>query len=232
MAAGRIGAASLGLWALPLLAHPAPAAPAEPMPAMRPPTQLFVSPAGEPFRAPFGEPYPVGRWFAGADTNGDGQLTRAEFIADGVRWFAAMDSNGNGLLDRAEIDHYEVETLPEMSRGLFPGGPAGRPRGINMPPPGGPPGGGPAGPGTGPPRSRAMPDMPRGAGLYSLINAPHPVKAADANLDSRVTPEEWRRILASRFLLLDKAGRGALLLDELPQTPVQAMAAPRERRRR
>jgi hypothetical protein len=28
--------------------------------------QLFISPAGEPFRAPAGAPYPIAAWFAGA----------------------------------------------------------------------------------------------------------------------------------------------------------------------
>ncbi|MEI9891976.1 MAG: EF-hand domain-containing protein, partial [Caulobacteraceae bacterium] len=49
---------------------------------------LFVSPAGEPFRAGPGEPYPVAVWFRLADADGDGKLTRDEFVADAARFFS------------------------------------------------------------------------------------------------------------------------------------------------
>lgn len=45
-----------------------------------------------------------------ADTDGDGRVSRAEFIAaqtghgDPAARFARMDMNGDGMLDRAEID--------------------------------------------------------------------------------------------------------------------------------
>ena len=40
---------------------------------------LFISPAGEPFRAGPTEPYPVAAWFAGADKNGDGRVSADEW---------------------------------------------------------------------------------------------------------------------------------------------------------
>jgi len=42
---------------------------------------VFLSPMGEPFRAEAGKPYPSAVWFAGADKNHDGYLSRAEVKA-------------------------------------------------------------------------------------------------------------------------------------------------------
>src|SRR6185312_9663402 len=45
----------------------AAAAAQPPVPEPPQPEQLFISPAGQPFRAKPGEPYPVAQWFAQAD---------------------------------------------------------------------------------------------------------------------------------------------------------------------
>ena len=85
---------------------------------MGPRLSLFVSPAGEPFRAAPGGPPPIAAWFAGADANGDGALSYAEFLADFRRWFAALDTDHDGEIAPAEVTRYETEILPEMaSRG-------------------------------------------------------------------------------------------------------------------
>jgi len=61
---------------------------------------------------------------------------------------------------------------------------------------------------------------PQGAGLYSLINQPEPVSAADVNFDSKITLTEFlapRRIAISPRI--DAAQAGFLTLSGLPQTP-------------
>jgi hypothetical protein len=172
----------------------------------------------------------VAAWFAGADSDGDGRLTRAEFVADGARYFGVLDSSGDGTLQATEIDSYEAGVLAPLARGPGPRG-GHRPGGI---PPGGMPSGGvppgavpPGGPPSAP-KMRAMPDLPRGAGLFGLINSPHPVKAADRDMDSRVTKAEWQRTLSDRFAMLDKDRAGALALETLPKTPVQQIAPRRK----
>ena len=58
----------------------------------------------------------------------------------------------------------------------------------------------------------------------ALINEPEPVANADANLDSKVTMDEWRAATARRFEQLDKAKTGRLTLDGL-----RGKAAPQKR---
>jgi hypothetical protein len=108
--------------------------------------QLFVSPYGELFQSQAGEPYPVAAWFAGADADHDGSLTKAEFMADGVRWFGILDTNRDGVIGQSEILAYET-LAGQMTGGMRgPGGPGmGRPStgGPGMDGGrGGPPGGG------------------------------------------------------------------------------------------
>lgn len=98
-----------------------------------PPMALFISPMGEPFRAPMFAPYPSRQWFDGADADHDGALTRAEFLADAGRFFDLLDQTHAGRLSSADIDRYEKVLAPEITReppGMPPGG---------MPPGGGPP---------------------------------------------------------------------------------------------
>jgi hypothetical protein len=179
--------------------------------------QLFISPAGEPFRSPEGAPYPTADWFLKADSNGDGQLTLPEFIADGMRYFRLLDSNRNGELEASEIDAYEASVLAPLTprpgaRGNAPGEEkAAEARPIQMPAT------------AAQRRQRPDPARPRGAGLYGIINIRQPVKAADQDMNSRVSTQEWEKILGSRFTLLDKANRGYLTLDDLPPTPWQEM---------
>jgi hypothetical protein len=164
-----------------------------------PPVQIFISPAGEPFRAAPGEPYPVADWFRAADSDHDGRLSQAEFLADAKRWFDGLDLNRNGQLEASEIDAYETDVLAPLAR-----------------PRGGPPG-----------RGRRAPDFPPGAAAYGLIAIPHPVKAADRDLNSKVTADEWERTMIDRYSRLegglDGTGQGPLALATLPRTFVQQM---------
>jgi hypothetical protein len=210
---------------------------------------LFVSPFGEPFRSQQGEPYPVSAWFAGADADHDGKLTRAEFMADGVRWFDQLDTNKDGIIGQAEIVAYETLTsrLTGGMRGPGggPGGGMGGPGGGGWGGPpgggasladddqeggmGGPPGGGGRG-GRGGSRSggEGQHSGPRGGGaatsvlaLAGLLNVPEPVKAADVDVNQRITPDEWSRAGDRWFDLLDADRDGVLTLAELPKTQLQ-----------
>lgn len=164
----------------------------------------------------------MANWFRQADTDADGRLTRAEFVADGMRYFRLLDSSRNGELEASEIDAYEAAVLapltprPGTRNGTPPSGAAtdGKPpeaRPTQMPAT------------AAPRRQRPDPERARGAGLYGIINIRHPIKAADQDMNARVSTEEWQKILSSRFALLDKDGLGYLTLDGLPPTPWQEM---------
>jgi hypothetical protein len=187
---------------------------------------LFISPSGEPFRGGDG----LAAWFAQADADHDGAITRAEFEADAERFFHKLDVNNDGQIDGFEINAYEQTVAPEITalEGERPpgaqagdgehqsgGGMGGGRRGGGMGRGGrrgGMGGGGnPGGDGGGQPAGAGR----EGAARYSLINEPEPVANADENVDSRVTLEEWRHATARRFAMLDKAKTGRLTLDQL-----------------
>lgn len=194
---------------------------------------LFVSPFGEAFRSTPDQPWPVADWFMGADEDLDGVLTYDEFAADGLRWFAHLDADRSGRLDQAELADYETALRAFSGPSREPGGPrpeggpphagpGGRER-LSLAPPqsrggggrGGPPGGGGAGrPRSGPQGYGAVAE----AGFFGL---PQPVKAADVNVDQRVTAEEWATMTRRWFLQLDTDQDGRLTLAALPKTPLQ-----------
>ena len=62
----------------------------------------------------------------------------------------------------------------------------------------------------------------QGAALFSLINEPEPVAAADTEFDGRITQAEFATAADRRFDLLDTKHQGYLTLATLPKTPVQA----------
>jgi len=193
-------------------------------PGMGPRLGLFVSPAGQPFRAAPGQPAPMAAWFAEADTDHDGAISFAEFQADFRRWFAALDTNHDGEIAPDEVTRYETEILPEIAstRGGFgfgggDGGRAGGGRGGmggggGMGRRGGMRGGGGMGGGGG---RAAMGYVPGGAARFGLLPIPHPVMAADEDLNRGISTAEWDRAAASRFTLLDEAHDGRLTLAEL-----------------
>jgi hypothetical protein len=185
--------------------------------------QLFISPAGEPFRAEPGAPYPVAAWFAGADADHDGALTRDEFTADSLRFFDRLDGDHNGVIDGFEVSAYETQVAPEILQGFQSGeGPGARGQG-------GPPGqgghrGGKRGGGGGGKHAGASPmgGMLQGGTPYSLLAEPEPVMASDGDFDRRITRAEASKAAKARFALLDTDGDGKLRLADLPKTPVQA----------
>ncbi|HMI18604.1 MAG TPA: hypothetical protein VK533_03580, partial [Sphingomonas sp.] len=87
--------------------------------------RTFISPMGEPFRGMPDGKEPAEAWFAGADKNRDGKITRAEFFADAGRFFKALDVNHDNEIGPEEIDRYEQEVAPEVQTGGFSGGVGG-----------------------------------------------------------------------------------------------------------
>ncbi len=200
------------------------AGPGENRPA---PRALFVSPFGEVFAAAPGEPWPVGDWFLGADADLDGVVAYDEFAADGRRWFDHLDADRDGRLGQAELWAYEA-SLRELGGGMGPGGPGGRARGPGPRPNG-------AALGLAPPQTGGGSNIrrqgglrgPRGYGIVAeagFFNLPQPVKAADVNVDQRVTAEEWTAATQRWFLALDTDRDGRLTLASLPKTPLQQRA--------
>jgi hypothetical protein len=195
-----------------------------------------MSPSGEPFRAPRGEPYPVAVWFARANAAHDGKLTRKEFIADAEAFFAKLDVNHDGVIDGFENQDYEQKIAPEILPRLGHlnavdagydadapgvGRQAGTPRHRR--------GGGQQQRGGG---GRSGGPSYEGAAPYSMINEPQAVMGADTNFDGRITLEQWRKVAGERFDLLDKKKQGYLMLAELPKTPVQQIAEQMEAQRK
>jgi hypothetical protein len=211
---------------------------------------LFISPAGQPFRSPSDQPYPVAVWFAAADADHDGKLTRQELRQDGRRFFQILDANHDGVIDGVEVEAYEHGMVPEIlaaadipdqqgaerGAGGGMGGPGSGGRGEGgrgggrMGGHGGHrrSGGDDEGGGQGPPAGGALAHSPLGAAPYSLTFVVEPVSNADADFDGKVTLSEFLAALDRRFDELDPMGQGYLTLDALPKTRVQRMKRPRE----
>jgi hypothetical protein len=187
---------------VPLLLLIAPAAlPAKPSP---PPAREgpFLSPMGEPFRSAQLAADNAGAWFAAADRDGDSALSPAELSEDAARFFARLDGDRDGELEMVEIARYENEIAPEVQVGLQM-----RATGV------GDWGGG---------RRRRIVVYEKGvdgAGRFSFLNIPHPVMAADADMNRGVSSAEFAQAAAERFALLDKDRDGRLVRAELPPLP-------------
>jgi hypothetical protein len=168
---------------------------------------LFISPAGQPFRSAPGQPYPVVRWFAGVDKNGDGRVDRAEFRADAEAFFKFLDQNGDGVIDGFELSYYEHTVVPEIL-GAYRGGVASDGTAGREHAPGG----------------RRQPDVLglQGAVAFELFSKPEPVASADLRVDGHITLAEFLTAADRDFDTLDKTGRGYLNLADLPKTPLQA----------
>ncbi len=187
--------------------------------------QLFISPAGEPFRAPPGAPYPIANWFAGADANHDGALTRDEFVADSLRFFGVVDADHNGVIDGFEVAYYEQNIAPEIVGGAAPGSMRRGPRGLGM---GEGQEDGPSDDDMSPSHRQRQQrtNVLQGASLFGLIAEPEPVMAADGNFDRRISKDEAIKAAKTRFALLDTDKDGLLKLAELPKTPAQGGQRP------
>jgi hypothetical protein len=183
----------------------------------------FFSPAGKPFRAPAGDPYPVVDWFKEADKNGDGKIDHAEFLADAEAFFNLLDINKDGYLSRYEIAIYEQKIAPEIlvgtaHIGLGPGGDGtgrGGARlllaqgGVQRPGPIDPGGDNQEVPSGKPP---VLDESGQGASPYGFFEEPEPVMSADLNV---------LKTADMHFDALDQKKLGYLTLATLPKTPIQ-----------
>ena len=196
------------------------------------PWRPFISPMGEPFRVRQTEGDPFARWFHQADRDRDGMLTASEMRADAERFFAVLDSNYDGEIDSEEIVVYELEIAPEVQVNSSwkrsrqeaaaeaqsgatrnRGGRERRRTGDNV--------------------DGYNIDGLQGAARYGLLNLPQPVAGADADLDRRITLDEFRRSASYRFQLLDSNGAGMLTLAELELlVPSRPKAGRRVKRRK
>ena len=206
-----LSVATIAVFALPALAQPAP--PPGDMISNGFTTQVFFSPSGQPFRAKGTEPYPEATWFAQADKDHDGKISREEFDADAMAFFQMLDRNHDNYISSPENTFYETNIAPEITsidpRITQP---------VNY-------------------HSQSDPDMGadqdqdpthgryqksiQGASQFSVIDEPQPVRAADANFDFRISVDEWMNATAQRFALLDRNDDGFITPDEMPKTPFQ-----------
>ncbi len=201
----------------------------------KPRPTIFISPAGQPFHAAAGQPYPVVQWFAQVDQNHDGRITRQEFRDDFEAFFRTLDANHDGVIDSFEMDDYEQKVAPEILSvlerpGVEPpsaqdsdGQDDGQTGGIRQI--GGEhrhraDGGAPSGAGADARNSSAKLSV-LGAYAYSLLNVSEPIASADADFDGKVTLSEFMAAADRRFDLLDPKGVGYLTLATLPRTPDQ-----------
>ncbi len=196
---------------------------------------VFISPAGKPFRAQPGAPYPVADWFREADKNADGKLDHAEFLADADAFFKVLDINHSGLLDPYDIAVYEHRVAPEIIGGRVRvgaltarvwlaqyggGGMGGMGGGMGGDVPVTDGGGSgdqqPKKPGT-------LDETLQGASPYSLLAIPEPVTAGGIDARGMVTKAAYMAQAERNFTALDEDEQGFLTLASLPQTKVQTL---------
>ncbi|MHB8527939.1 MAG: EF-hand domain-containing protein [Caulobacteraceae bacterium] len=185
---------------------------------------VFISPCGQPFRAKPGAPYPVADWFKRADRDGDGKLTRDEFVGDAAAFFKTLDLNGDGFLSPREVTIYENRICPEILgvRVLLSiRTPLATARlwlaQYDRPGPVDP--GGDQAPPT--PKTKAPDESTQGASPYSFFDEPEPVMAADLNFTGVISKTNFLKLADIHFKTLDRAEKGYLTLSGLPETPIQ-----------
>jgi hypothetical protein len=188
---------------------------------------VFISPAGKPYRAGPDQPYPVATWFAEADADHDGKLTREEMRAAAAAFFRTLDTNHDGVIDGFEVQTYEQTIAPEIlphienlraGEGFDPNIDLADQRNSERPNSSDQRRGGFQ---VRQPRQAKGETGAQGAAVYSLINQPEPVAAADADFDGKITLQEFEAAADRHFEILDTKQQGYLTLAGLPKTPIQ-----------
>jgi hypothetical protein len=178
---------------------------------------LFISPCGEPFRAGRTEPYPIVKWFQGADANHDGKLDIDEMRDDAARFFKVLDRNGDGVIDDAEINYYENRIVPQilvsrLDTGLIRVDLQGDidSAGTHIQ--------------HEAPTAEDELNADHGAMYFSLFREPEPVRSADRDFNQKVTLKEFLAHSDRHFHALDRANQGYLTLATLPKTEAEVAA--------
>jgi Ca2+-binding EF-hand superfamily protein len=181
-----------------LVGPPAPPVPAPPAQELLVGGQEFITPAGEPIISP-DKLSGAEHWFAATDTNHDGKLSLAEFMADSDRFFARLDTDHDGEIGPSEIDHYETDIAPETRV---------ESTGSDYVPSGGDDDSTP----------KAAPYPGRlGAGAFGYIDVPEPLLPMDTNFNRGISRAEFDAAMRDRFALLDTNHNGFITRDELPK---------------
>jgi hypothetical protein len=167
--------------------------------------QIFLSPMGEPFRSGANDPYPSAQWFARADADHDGKLSRAEMLADADRFFARLDIDHDGEITPTENRVYEDQIAPEIRSQI---GREDDPLDFGKPVK----------------RNKRAPVMPEGAGRWSSLPIPQPVIAADSDMNRGISRAEFRAAANERFDRIDTAHQGYLTLATMLKPPAQTAA--------
>lgn len=172
-----------------------------PAPAAIPGGPDFISPVGEPYRS---EDKVSGAelWFAACDTDHDGRMTYAEYMANAERFFAKLDADHNGEIGPEEIERYETQIAPEVR--VVSTGANWQPHGDDE---------------SGAPAEDPYPQR-IGAGRFSYIDLPEPILAMDANFDRGISHKEFQDAARRRFVALDADTNGVLTREELPKIVV------------
>lgn len=156
---------------------------------------VYMSLMGEPFRTTTGgDPFDL--WQELADQDGDGAISRLEFLNDAEAFFANLDTNDDKVIDADEMAEYE-QMAPGRTRAAGGGAQdvsSSRPK----------------------PKSSTsveegqvaivssgnIPSATRihpGGGRINFSEVLQPVAMADLNLDRRVTLDEFTRTANRRF---------------------------------
>ncbi len=173
---------------------------------------VYISLMGEPYWTNSAGEAPLDQWVKMADRDDDGAISNAEFRADADAFFASLDSNGDKIIDGDEMAAYE-QLAPGKTRAA--GGGAALPSSARPKPKSSTPvENGRVGVATGSDAPSATRIHP-GGGRINYSEVPQPVAMADANLDRRVTIEEFRKTATRRFTNYDVDKDGRLTRKEL-----------------
>lgn len=175
-------------------------------------TSVYMSLMGEPFWTNSAGEHPFDQWMKMADQDGDGAISSIEFRSDADAFFTSLDTNDDKIIDADEMAQYE-RLAPGRTRAA--GGGAQLPSSARRKATSSTPveqgqvalvTGGDA-----PSATRIHP----GGGRINFSEVPQPVAMADANLDRRVTLDEFRKTAGRRFSNYDVDQDGRLTRKEL-----------------